>query len=624
MSQSKQTLNTHHQSSSTWKIVTIVNMAILFVIICSCFPLFILIDNIQQEAQTHRVWWLTRSPIDLSISLSANKDHNKKKSKNKNSKLKRNPLKITETTEDSNNNDDKISFDAPIDFNQPWIRRNQQLSRALKPLTKLAFCGLEQSPSNSHWGMLQSHFSDTGHNRQTFNPYLHPFQPWIFDAGYSSDRLSIHILAMEPTVCQFNQSTWFSLVKQLKQQLDQQSKSPLNQTHSTHNNRDISSLAHGSPEAIRIQYDFNRPIKPSGHLKNNNNNDNNQFISNFPNNPEKLLFSSAIFINQRIICRFYDSKMQFVASMYSYRILPGMLIRCPLPTSMRSMSISTALFVRLQIPFDQSSSSHKKSLEVFHGQHLNSKGIDNNLYASTKLFTVCPQLQLNSIDQKTVNNQTTGTTSYVNDEGSIDGTYAYNISMCMSTTSHRKSYLLEWIEYHRMIGVQHFFLYDRNVASINNSRSSSRKTSRSNDNGDEDDIDNDNDNINYGLQGNTNNRLQNSSKSEVNRNYNSRSMLQDILLNYIDTGIVTVIPWPYLDCVDGMACDHTLSTLDNVEFSPPPKLQKYTSMMSCYMRFKSSSKWIAFADDNEFIGINSAELYVLQSYRVIFFFNLFE
>ena len=39
-------------------------------------------------------------------------------------------------------------------------------------------------------------------------------------------------------------------------------------------------------------------------------------------------------------------------------------------------------------------------------------------------------------------------------------------------------------------------------------------------------------------------------------------------------------------------------------FRPPPKLQKYTSMISCYHRFRSSSKYIAFLDDNEFVGIH--------------------
>ena len=39
--------------------------------------------------------------------------------------------------------------------------------------------------------------------------------------------------------------------------------------------------------------------------------------------------------------------------------------------------------------------------------------------------------------------------------------YKYDISICAMYKNEAK-YLLEWIEYHRMIGVDHFYLYNNN------------------------------------------------------------------------------------------------------------------------------------------------------------------
>ena len=59
--------------------------------------------------------------------------------------------------------------------------------------------------------------------------------------------------------------------------------------------------------------------------------------------------------------------------------------------------------------------------------------------------------------------------------------HEYNISICSSTSQSNKALLVEWLEYHRLLGVEHFFIYDTffNSSSLyaddNTARSANRR-----------------------------------------------------------------------------------------------------------------------------------------------------
>lgn len=88
---------------------------------------------------------------------------------------------------------------------------------------------------------------------------------------------------------------------------------------------------------------------------------------------------------------------------------------------------------------------------------------------------------------------------------------AFRLSICTATMERSRADLVEWIEFHRLVGVQHFFIYDTKPAP-----SVPRLAS---------------------------------------------STLGSILADYVSEGLVTVVPWPYSNCVRGsMASGDWVST----------------------------------------------------------------
>lgn len=669
------------ENSKDW--ISILNVSIMFAIISASFPTHVLIKNMQTGYQAHRIWWMESE------------------------------YSTTETNEIS----EPIimvpsvsSVASPIDLSIPWIRHHRQLSTYYNPLTSSAFCR-DVSFGGAHYtenkypmgSFFPTSFSSSPSS--SFNPFFQPYQPWIFDAGLSADSSMVNILVTESDMCEFNMTTWQELVKHMR-------------THGSY--KDILSLANGSHESVNINYNFQHPSSSSSSLKFKTSQISvspsdmkalyiSNILSNTQLDPRKLLFTSELFVNKRVVCRFYDSKLQYLVSVLSYRIIPGMIIRCPVPVDIRKLVISQEqgsneqILLRLQIPhpnaprksttFSSSSSNLRSNnnknenilnnnnipkvdnniVDINVGDHLPrrslletsssssssllihennnpfrqstqsvSNALDDVPVSFTQLFPVCPGLdikktfktkpkqqnKINKIPQSPNNNNSTTTVSIPVDDKYklIEDSYAYNTSVCMSTTSQRKDFLLEWIEYHRMIGIDHFFIYDRHIPAYSPLRPTSsttpKKTNKSSFRSESSlfrnssssitgvEIDDDEHNMKS-----THPATSTTTHHDINNNNNN--YLPSILQEYIDIGLVTLIPWPYRDCVNSMACDHAITSYDSktrpsttkntktISFKPPPKIQKHTAMMSCYMRFKSSSKWMAFLDDNEFIGIDT-------------------
>ena len=138
----------------------------------------------------------------------------------------------------------------------------------------------------------------------------------------------------------------------------------------------------------------------------------------------------------------------------------------------------------------------------------------------------------------------------------------YMMSVCAvanggttSVRSNSRKLMVEWLEYHLALGINHFYLYDVALRKVG-------------------------------------------------------QRLKDILTDYINDGLVTVVSWPYQSCVSGMAAEKPLQWSHEerkytVTFQPPKDISRHAAMASCYSRFRSTSDYIAHLDVDDFIVLDS-------------------
>jgi hypothetical protein len=133
----------------------------------------------------------------------------------------------------------------------------------------------------------------------------------------------------------------------------------------------------------------------------------------------------------------------------------------------------------------------------------------------------------------------------------------YDLTLCTATSRTYRPHLVEWLEYHLMLGIQHFYLYDTTF---------------------------------WG--------------------HSSDNSLEKTLDDYIQRGLVTVVRWPYDNCVKNMASgrwinyvvpDETTGRSVSRFFQPPRAIAQTAALASCYSRFKRKTKWMAHIDDDEFL-----------------------
>jgi hypothetical protein len=131
----------------------------------------------------------------------------------------------------------------------------------------------------------------------------------------------------------------------------------------------------------------------------------------------------------------------------------------------------------------------------------------------------------------------------------------YRLSVCSATKRANRSQLVEWIEYHQLQGVEHFFLYDTAISEEHGS-------------------------------------------------------LAQALSDYVKEGIVSIIPWPYMNCVRDMAGGRWSSYRKKREyliFKSPRAISQHAALASCYSRFRHTSIYMTHIDDDEFL-VYSPEL----------------
>lgn len=229
-------------------------------------------------------------------------------------------------------------------------------------------------------------------------------------------------------------------------------------------------------------------------------------------------------IGAKFICRFYDrfnhqifdTTSLAVKGEISFSILATFHIRCPIP----------ALFRDTQGIWSHMRLQHTSRLPAF---------TENVTMNTTDGFPLCkiPRYQTTKDGKKKKR---------------------FGLSICTATSRSDRRHLVEWIEYHRLIGVHHFFIYNTALY-------------------DED-------------------------------------LLPLALQDFIAEGRVTVVSWPYRNCVrQGMSSGRWFGWRESSEqnlswFHPPFAISQTAALDSCYLRFKHTSKYMAHIDDDEFISFS--------------------
>lgn len=353
--------------------------------------------------------------------------------------------------------------------------------------------------------------------RQSYFPLENPERhiPWVWDAVYDEKRRVIDIITIPRKTCHFNSTTWQRAVKLFPEYAHQ--------------------LGDGLFSNILVSIDEPRVYDYTG-LENKN-----QGI-----------------LTKYLNCSFYKSDhLVYKGQTLQIRGDPifssigSIHVRCPVPRHLRSEHSWDR--VRLERSLDMETETIMTRTIQVSSQETNFFPVCNIPSHLTGMVThqtvISPQLKrLHSIS----NNKSSGTTT----SSSSSSTKQYGVSICTASARADRSYLVEWIEYHRLIGVDHFFIYDTSVPSSRQGR------------------------------------------------------IAHTLADYIRDGIVTIVPWPYQNCVRNMASGRgTWWAFDNPHsyFQPPRAIAQTAALASCYTRYRSTSKYIAHIDDDEFFAFDSTE-----------------
>mmetsp|Transcript_30717 Transcript_30717/g.44063 ORF Transcript_30717/g.44063 Transcript_30717/m.44063 type:complete len:483 (-) Transcript_30717:508-1956(-) len=139
--------------------------------------------------------------------------------------------------------------------------------------------------------------------------------------------------------------------------------------------------------------------------------------------------------------------------------------------------------------------------------------------------------------------------------------YRFNLSICSATmaATASRAQLVEWMEFHRLAGVQHFFLYDTSLSP---------------------------------------------------RALRRPSLLSRLLGDYIAQGLLTVVPWPFSNCARNFASGSWVLWLEKGQkaprfngLQPPRAIAQTAALASCLSRFKSSSRYLLHLDVDEFLAV---------------------
>jgi len=374
-------------------------------------------------------------------------------------------------------------------------------------------------------------------------------------------------------------------------------------------------------------------------------------------------------IDARLLCRFYDHKSTPLRTVESMKIAattlqgPGsLLVRCPVPPELRARGRKLSL--RLQRI--ASAGSGGLGSVLLGGASEEDERRAQQLMPSTKVFPICPlpgQSLPHSPHHQSAAASSAGAAAGAavgarggRGEGGdgaeeesaeslsqrrakaaaavveslrVNENYAYNISACVSVSAHlglgsggagQRKEIIEWIEYHRLLGVDHFFIVDVSGSEERARRPKVSPTSagagsgRGKEEEDDDDGDDDEEDASTG------------------------SRLRSLLSAYLDLGLVTIMDWPWAHCALGATCPHAVKVpapaapvpvpvpaaaaaagagvgvgggsarrelFSSSSLQPPRRLDVARSV--CYSRFRQATRWMAVLSDDEFLGVDPAK-----------------
>ena len=192
----------------------------------------------------------------------------------------------------------------------------------------------------------------------------------------------------------------------------------------------------------------------------------------------------------------------------------------------------------------------------------------------------------------------------------------------MKQIQHQKSLLIEWIEFHRLVGVEHFFIYDTyaGIVSTDNSVQGNIKYTKSNVINDEKNrmrVEMNNNKMKSRRSLKSDNKVENNDKNDkidkIDKNdkndknsintfnnvdntnieakqSNQAHTLRTILSDYIHLGLVTIIPWHYSECDRVEYSTH--NTKYNTDYNGENKGEyKYNRTDSTYKGTDMDSKY---------------------------------
>eukprot|EP01041_Mallomonas_annulata_P002579 gene2579-5041_t len=323
--------------------------------------------------------------------------------------------------------------------------------------------------------------------------------PWIWDAVLSHDGSYVEATAISRNACKFNVTRWKRISNKYPQYTEQ--------------------FGGGLDSSILVPFDINY-----------------DYARGTRTNPGLM--------DKHVVCAFIKNG-EVVSRITSRRIededsaeMSTMQIRCP-------------------VPYKKEWTHLRLERKLTQGDY-----IDRVRQNYTDMFPVC---RMKSYHNN--NNNIAATTDFANKSpyppfqasrdhklplGKHTATGQYSLAVCTATSRSVREELVEWIEYHKLMGVDHFYIYNTAIE------------------------------------------------------YNQQQ-LPNTIKDYIRNGSVTVVSWPYSNCVDGMGAGRWVHYLDNGDstfFQPPRAIAQTAALASCYSRYRSTTKWMAHIDDDEFLAIN--------------------
>ncbi len=372
------------------------------------------------------------------------------------------------------------------------------LVSSLQSLTSSAFCRTDtdlktHSISNSDW---RDPLGET--KGMETSKYI----PWVWDAVFRPGYPYVDILTIDRQECMFNQTEL-----QIARKFQSSSSSSSSSSLSSSMKRMITPQQIASVNAIHSILESTHSLRATCH-----------FYSS-----ESTKYSSSS-----------SSSLTYIGSTNSKEVYMGVMLRCPLPNVLLSRNN-----VNSTKDADSSSSSTTTTTTTTLSSSLSSSSLSNSDFrialqwqgsprqTTTNTFPVCqlnrPPLreQMRKNIDNTLLTTTLSTQQNNNDNNNNNNNSRLKFSLSVCSAIEEKQHggpsddsynIIAWIEYHKVLGIEHFFLYDL------------RRTTHV-----------------------ATTEMTSDGKNGTNH---SEENIQKKIEKYIESGTITIIPWKYYGCVD--------------------------------------------------------------------------